>query len=87
MSHPVEFDRRPYDQLRRAASARHAALTRHGHSPDSPDRIRARQDLVEGKVGDYIERQLAAAPPLRPEQRERLARLLAVSAQAGGDGV
>lgn len=42
-----------------------------------PEReAQARRDLAEAKVAAYIERVLAAAPPLSEEQRQRLAELL-----------
>lgn len=53
-----------------------AALVRHNHEPDSPEVIDARRDLAEAKITDAIERAVASAPPLTPDQLNRLARLL-----------
>jgi hypothetical protein len=36
----------------------------------------ARRDYAAAKLADYIKRTVDAAPPLSPEQRERLAALL-----------
>jgi len=36
-----------------------------------------RRDLAEAKITDYVEKVLAEAPPLTPDQRARLAGLLA----------
>ena len=36
----------------------------------------ARRDLAEAKIADYVQRVLAASPPLNDEQRTRLAELL-----------
>lgn len=43
----------------------------------------ARRNLAESKIQAFIERTLAAAPPLTVEQRTRLAALLAPA--VGGD--
>lgn len=40
----------------------------------------ARQDLAAAKIEDFVQRTVAAAPPLTPEQRDRIASLL----RAGG---
>ena len=57
------------------ARARVAALSRPG-AGDHAKRTQARRDLNAAKLQDYIERTLAAAPPLSDEQRNRLAELL-----------
>lgn len=44
--------------------------------PDDPELIDAYRDLAAAKIGDYIEKVLAEAPPLNDEQRTRLAELL-----------
>ncbi|GAA4351126.1 hypothetical protein [Microbacterium rhizosphaerae] len=41
---------------------------------------RARADLAEARIADAIEKVVNSAPPLRPEQRERLASLLRTAA-------
>lgn len=59
--------------------ARVAALSR-DRSADDPERINAQRDFTTAKLADYIKRTVDAAPPLTPEQRDRLAGLL-----RGGD--
>jgi hypothetical protein len=57
------------------ARARVAALSR----PDAGDdtkRTDAKRDLAAAKITAYVEKILAAAPPLSDEQRTRLAELL-----------
>ena len=76
----------PKDPQVAAARARVAALSR----PDAGDdtrRAEARRDLNAAKLEAYIEKTLAAAPPLSEEQRSRLAELLRpvrVGARGGG---
>jgi hypothetical protein len=52
-----------------------AALTR-SRQPDDPDLLEARRRLRESSLADTIRKAVAAAPPLRPEQIDRLAVLL-----------
>ncbi len=61
--------------MSRALTARNklAAASRH-HPEQVPQR---RRDLAEAKIADYVEKVLAEAPPLTPDQRARLAGLLA----------
>jgi hypothetical protein len=59
--------------------ARVAALSR-GRTPDDPDLLTAKRDLAAAKLADYISRTVSAAPPLSPDQRDRLTLLL----RAGG---
>jgi hypothetical protein len=47
-----------------------------GSDPQSPQVQDARRDLAEAKLQAYIERTVASAPKLSPEQRDRLAILL-----------
>ena len=57
------------------ARARKAALTR--HRPADTDALTvATRDLAAANLEDYIRRTVDAAPPLTPEQRDRLAVLL-----------
>ena len=56
----------------RAATARAGAAVR-WKRPDADDALR---DLAAERISAYIERVLAEAPPLGPQQRDRLARLL-----------
>lgn len=51
-----------------------AILTR--HHPDSPELVDARRDLAAAKLEDYIQRTVAAAPPLTPAMRDKLYMLL-----------
>lgn len=55
--------------------ARVASLTR-SRPADDPDLIDARRKLRTERCADYIKRTVAAAPPLTPAQRDRLAALL-----------
>ncbi|MGM7699443.1 hypothetical protein [Microbacterium sp. A84] len=48
------------------------------HDPDRE--TKGRRDLAEAKIAAYVERTLAAAPPLNPGQIKRLSGLL----RAGG---
>lgn len=56
-----------------------AALTR-SRSVDDPDLVNARRNLKAERLADYIRKTVDTAPPLTPEQRDRLALLL----NAGG---
>jgi hypothetical protein len=59
--------------------ARIGALSRavkNGERPDNGELDDARRGLAEAKIAAYIEKVLAAAPPLSDEQRTRLAELL-----------
>ena len=60
--------------------ARIAALTR-SRPADDPELIAARRDHAASRLEDHILHTLAAAPPLTPEQRDRLAYLI-----RGGEG-
>lgn len=53
---------------------RYAALRR--HRPGSTEERAAHRSLVEAKISAYIEKAIADAPPLTPEQRDRIAALL-----------
>lgn len=55
--------------------ARVASLTR-SRTPDDPELMAARRNLAAERLADYIKRTVDAAPPLTPEQRDRLALLL-----------
>lgn len=55
--------------------ARVAALTR-SRTSDDPDLVDARRNLAAERLAAYIEKTVAAAPPLTPEQRTRLTELL-----------
>lgn len=58
-----------------------AALAR-SRSPHDPEFLEAKRDLAAEKIAAYIERTVAAAPPLTREQSQRLASLL--HPKAGG---
>lgn len=52
-----------------------------GRRLDDPEReAKGRRDLAEAKIADYVERTLAAAPPLTPAQISRLSGLLRTGA-------
>lgn len=61
-----------------------AALTRH-RKPDDPALLTAKRDLAAAGLEQFIRRTVDAAPPLSPDQRDRLALLL--RAPSGGDAV
>lgn len=64
----------------RTAKARLAAATR--HHPNR-DHTALQRDLAAAKLDSYIQRVLAEAPPLTPEQLSKVALLLRPS--KGGD--
>lgn len=55
--------------------ARVASLSR-SRTADDPDLVDARIRLKAARVEDYIARVVDGAPPLTPEQRDKLAALL-----------
>lgn len=57
----------------RSIQGRLAAETRHRPQGNHDD---LRRDFAAAKLEDYISRVVAEAPPLTPEQRDRLALLL-----------
>lgn len=61
--------------------ARIAALSR-SREPDDPDLAAARQDLRASRLEEYVARVVNEAPPLTPEQRDRIAALLRGGASA-----
>ena len=63
--------------------ARLNALRRY-RPADDPVVVDAQRDLRAARLEDYIARTLATAPPLTPDQRQRLAQLLTPPAAAGG---
>lgn len=64
-----------------AERARVASLSR-SRTPDDPELIEARRNLRAERLADHIEKVVAEAPPLTPQQRDRLAGLL-----RGGDRI
>ncbi len=60
--------------VERSARARVAALKR--HHPDDPKTAEAAAQFKADRLAEYIQRLVADAPPLSPEQRDRLALLL-----------
>ncbi len=54
------------------------------HGPDAPQTIDARRDLAAANLAAYIKRVVDQAPPLTPEQRDRLALLLRGPRDRGG---
>ncbi len=61
------------DPTSRRLSSRIAATTRHHPNADTTE---LRRDLRAARAEDYIRRIVDQAPPLTPEQRDRLALLL-----------
>lgn len=61
--------------MSRALDARNRLAAASRHHPELIEQ--RRRELNEAKIADYIERVLAEAPPLTPDQRARLAELLA----------
>lgn len=55
--------------------ARVGALSRSRRS-DDPELLAARRDLRAERLADHIRRVVAEAPPLTPEQRDKLSTLL-----------
>jgi len=60
---------------RQRLGGRVAQLRRY-HGDDAPKTVAAKQDLAEAKIQAAIEKHLAEAPPLRPEQADRLSVLI-----------
>jgi len=56
---------------RRLASSKVNILTRH-RAPDDPELIEARREHAVAAIEDSIRKIVDAAPPLRPEQIDRL---------------
>lgn len=65
----------PPNDPRVALGARAQQLTRY-HGANAPVTIAARQDLAEAQIEAAIQKIVAAAPPLRSEQSDRLAGLI-----------
>lgn len=60
-----------------AERARVGSLTR-SREPNDPKLIEARLNLRAERLADHVAKVVAEAPPLRPEQLERIAALLRV---------
>jgi hypothetical protein len=58
----------------RQTVARIAAATRWGNK--SPELVAAHRDLAADRLAEYVRKIVAAAPPLTPAQRDRIAILL-----------
>lgn len=63
-----------------------AALARAAKTRDPDLERHARQTLAEAKIEQAIQRELAKAPPLRPEQIDRIVQVLNAPARAQGGG-
>ena len=57
---------------KRSALARHAAAVRW----DNPNQTETARELATARIAEYVARVVDAAPPLTPEQRDRIAALL-----------
>ena len=55
--------------------ARVASLSR-SRPPTDPDLVDARRNLAALSLEDYVHKVVADAPPLTPEQRDRIAAIL-----------
>jgi hypothetical protein len=64
--------------------ARVAALTR-SRTPDDPDLVQARGELVVATTVDYVKKLVATAPPLTPSQRDTIAAAFAGFAPMAGE--
>lgn len=62
--------------------ARVASLSR-SRPADDPDLLDARRNLKAERLADHIAKVVSEAPPLTPEQRDRLAVLLRTSSPPG----
>lgn len=71
----------PTHDPRPALGARAQQLSRY-YGEDAPVTVAARQDLAEAQIEAAVQKVVAAAPPLRREQADRLAGLIARSAGA-----
>lgn len=60
----------------RVALGARAAILSRTYGDDSPITVSARQDLAEAQIEAAIVKVVAAAPPLRSEQADRLASLI-----------
>jgi hypothetical protein len=63
--------------------ARFASLSR-SRAADDPDLLAARRDLRYERLADRIRTDIATAPALSPDQRDRLAMLLTAEEVAAG---
>jgi hypothetical protein len=68
------------DALKRLYVA-NAGVAQASNSGDPERKADAYRNLAEAKIALAIEKALASAPPLRPDQRERLAGLLAMGGE------
>jgi len=59
----------------RCIASRKAILTRH-RPADDPELIKVSQDHAVMAIEEYVSRVVSSAPPLRPEQIERLRGLI-----------
>ena len=66
----------PAPSLSLAALRAKIARTQRVRGAKHPDTIAARQEYAEAQLAEYVERVVAAAPPLRPDQMRRIAAIL-----------
>ena len=57
-------------------AAIHVARATRKHGAESVEVIDARRELATAKIAEYVQKIVAAAPPLTDEQRDRLATLM-----------
>jgi hypothetical protein len=67
----------PASRHKRAQLARESQRLK----PDNPKLVELRREFVAERIAENVARALADAPPLTPEQRDRIAAIL----RAGGD--
>lgn len=66
---------RNYSKPVSTAKAKVAGLSR-SRTPDDPEFLAARRELAAAKLEAYVRSVVDAAPPLSPEQADRIATLL-----------
>ena len=57
------------------------ARTQRAHGAQHPATIAARQEYAEARLTEHVERIVATAPSLRPDQRRRIAAILDASSE------
>lgn len=67
----------------KSGRGRVAALTR-SRPADDPELVEARRDLAAEVIAQHVAKVVAKAPPLTPEQRDRIAAILRSTDPIGG---
>lgn len=71
-------------EIHARSTATRTRIARAAKAGDAAAEVEARRDHAEAVIADYVEKVLAAAPPLSDEQRTRLAELLQPVRMNGG---